>query len=91
MLRTFASCALAGALLVGGAARADNKSKAPAKTESKQPKVKTYNFGGLDVEGRLRTPQLLYFLNRMKSEFDTTTPDKRSFIPELKRTGEEMP
>ena len=38
----------------------------------------------------LKTPQLLYFLNRMKSEFDTTTPDKRSFIPELKRSTDEM-
>jgi hypothetical protein len=32
----------------------------------------------------------MYFLNRMKSEFDTTTPDKRSFIPELKRSTDEM-
>jgi hypothetical protein len=38
----------------------------------------------------LKTPQLLYFLNRMKSEFDTTAPDKRSFIPELKRSTDEM-
>jgi hypothetical protein len=53
-------------------------------------KEKTYNFGGLDIDGKLKTPQLLYFLNRMKSEFDTTTPDKRSFIPELKRSTEEM-
>jgi len=77
--------------VLDGGARADDK-KTPKKSdkEQKQPKVKTYNFGGLDVEGRLKTPQLLYFLNRMKSEFDTTTPDKRSFIPELKRTGEEM-
>ena len=47
-------------------------------------------FGGLDIDGKLKTPQLLYFLNRMKSEFDTTTPDKRSFIPELKRSTDEM-
>jgi hypothetical protein len=53
-------------------------------------KEKTYTFGGLDIDGKLKTPQLLYFLNRMKSEFDTTTPDKRSFIPELKRSTEEM-
>jgi hypothetical protein len=53
-------------------------------------KSKQYTFGGLDIDGRLKTPQLLYFLNRMKSEFDTTTPDKRSFIPELKRSTDEM-
>jgi hypothetical protein len=53
-------------------------------------KTKQYTFGGLDIDGKLKTPQLLYFLNRMKSEFDTTTPDKRSFIPELKRSTDEM-
>ncbi len=53
-------------------------------------KSKQYTFGGLDIDGKLKTPQLLYFLNRMKSEFDTTTPDKRSFIPELKRSTDEM-
>ncbi len=53
-------------------------------------KSKQYTFGGLDIDGKLKTPQLMYFLNRMKSEFDTTTPDKRSFIPELKRSTDEM-
>ncbi len=53
-------------------------------------KEKTYTFGGLDIDGKLKTPQLLYFLNRMKSEFDTTTPERRSFIPELKRSTDEM-
>jgi len=53
-------------------------------------KSKTYTFTGLDIDGKLKTPQLLYFLNRMKSEFDTTAPDKRSFIPELKRSTDEM-
>lgn len=53
-------------------------------------KTKQYTFGGLDIDGKLKTPQLMYFLNRMKSEFDTTTPDKRSFIPELKRSTDEM-
>jgi hypothetical protein len=53
-------------------------------------KSKQYTFGGLDIDGKLKTPQLLYFLNRMKSEFDTTAPDKRSFLPELKRSTDEM-
>ena len=53
-------------------------------------KSKQYTFGGLDIDGKLKTPQLLYFLNRMKSEFDTATPDKRSFLPELKRSTDEM-
>ena len=57
-----------------------------------QPKLKTktYSFGGLDIEGRLKTPQLLYFLSRMKTEFDTTIPKHRSFIPELQRSAREL-
>jgi hypothetical protein len=26
----------------------------------------------------------------MKSEFDTTTPDKKSFLPELQKSGDEL-
>ena len=98
--------ALVLGLLFGGTASADGpKKKAleagsaaapagkPAGNAAENPagkREKTYNFGGLDIDGKLKTPQLLYFLNRMKSEFDTTTPDKRSFIPELKRSTDEM-
>ncbi len=53
-------------------------------------KYKNYSFTGLDIDGKLKTPQLLYFLNRMKSEFDSTTPSSRSFLPELKRSTDEM-
>jgi len=63
---------------------------APAATGGGGEKSKTYTFTGLDIDGKLKTPQLLYFLNRMKSEFDTTTPEKRSFLPELKRSTEDM-
>ena len=82
------------ALLSGHAGAEPRKKPAekPAATAEKpgEKKEKTYTFGGLDIDGKLKTPQLLYFLNRMKSELDTTTPDKRSFIPELKRSTEEM-
>jgi hypothetical protein len=60
-----------------------------APTEPKQPKVKVYSFTGLDVEGKLKTPQLLYFLNRIKAEFDTSTLDKRSFMPELEASADD--
>jgi hypothetical protein len=83
--------------LLGFSGPALAKKKAPAATtdakpaaEGGAPKSKTYTFTGLDIDGKLKTPQLLYFLNRMKSEFDTTTPDKRSFMPELKRSTDEM-
>jgi hypothetical protein len=63
----------------------------PAPREPKEPKEKkarVYTFGALDVEGKLKTPQLLYFLNRVKLELDTTSPPKRSFIPELEKSSD---
>jgi hypothetical protein len=55
----------------------------------KAPKAKVYSFSGLDVEGKLKTPQLLYFLNRVKLELDTTSPEKRSFLKELEKTSDD--
>ena len=81
---------LLAALFAGRADAEPKKKPAPESNNKGAPKEKTYTFGGLDIDGKLKTPQLLYFLNRMKSEFDTTTPDKRSFIPELKRSTDEM-
>jgi hypothetical protein len=90
--------AVGAAALLGflGEARAQKKNKdkagsdMPPTTMQNGTKTKNYTFGGLDIDGKLKTPQLLYFLNRMKSEFDSTTPDKRSFVPELKRSTDEM-
>ena len=51
---------------------------------AKGPKV--MDFTGLDVEGKLRTPQLLYFLGRAQEELDRASLEKRSFMPELDRS-----
>lgn len=51
-------------------------------------KVKVFRFSGLDVEGRLKSPQLLYFLNRLRAEFDRPRLPHRSFIPELQRSAQ---
>ena len=52
-------------------------------------KTKTYTFGAMDVEGKLKTPQLLYFLDRVKLELDMSAPDKRSFIKELEKSADD--
>jgi len=65
-------------------------SGAPAKTaDGKTIKTKTYTFGAMDVEGKLKTPQLLYFLNRVKLELDMSAPDKRSFMKELAKSADD--
>jgi hypothetical protein len=50
-------------------------------------RARVHTFTGLDVEGKLKTPQLLYFRSRMKQELDTSTPERRSFMPELGATA----
>ena len=52
-------------------------------------KTKVFDFTGLELGGRLRTPQLLYFLDRAEQELDRAALEKRSFIPEMARSMEE--
>ncbi len=51
--------------------------------------VKVMEFSGLDIEGQLKTPQMLYFLNRMRAEFGRPRLPHRSFMPELERSTKE--
>ena len=60
-----------------------------AGTGGKKVTSKTYTFGAMDVEGKLKTPQLLYFLNRVKLELDMSAPDKRSFMKELQQSADD--
>lgn len=43
----------------------------------------------MDVEGKLKTPQLLYFLNRVKLELEMSAPDRRSFMKELDKSADD--
>jgi len=51
--------------------------------------AKVFDFTGLSLGGRMRTPQLLYFLDRADEELDRAALEKRSFIPEMARSMEE--
>ncbi|MCG5053445.1 MAG: hypothetical protein KA712_10840 [Myxococcales bacterium] len=69
-------------------AEANAEAKADGgKVEGKKAKVLT--FGAMDVEGKMRTPQLLFFLNRVKAELDSTTVLEKSFMKELDATAKE--
>lgn len=52
-------------------------------------KPKTYDFNALDLNGRMRSPQLLYFLERANEELERASLEKRSFIPHMVRSLEE--
>ena len=53
--------------------------------------VKVMEFSGLDIEGRLKSPQLLYFVNRVRAEFDRPRLPHRSFMPELESSTKKEP
>jgi hypothetical protein len=56
------------------------------KTEEAEQGVKTYTFGAEEVEGRMKSPQILYFLRRVRAEFDAEPLGHRSFLLELSDT-----
>lgn len=63
---------------------------APAKdTKDKKDKVKNFDFNALDLNGRMRTPQLLYFLERANEELERASLEKRSFIPTMVKSVED--
>ncbi len=58
--------------------------------ESKQTDAgSSYKFGELEIEGRLKTPQIVYFLRRVRAEFAAQDLGHRSFTGELKETRKE--
>lgn len=66
--------------------------KAPPKAEApKKIKEQNFNFDALGLNGRSRSPQLLYFLERANEELERASLEQRSFIPSLVKTVEEEP
>jgi hypothetical protein len=65
-------------------AKAEKAVKANVVEESADKEgVKTYKFKAVEVEGRLKSPQIIYFLRRVRAEFDAGLLGHRSFMPEL--------
>jgi hypothetical protein len=48
--------------------------------------TRVFRFGEVEVEGRLRNPQLVYFLRRVRAEFAAGDLGHRTFMRELSDT-----
>jgi hypothetical protein len=48
--------------------------------------ARVFRFGEIEIEGRLRSPQLVYFLRRVRAEFAAGDLGHRSFMRELSDT-----
>jgi hypothetical protein len=83
-------CALMIASAAPALAQKKKDPKPDKKEEKKAPdKDKVFDFTGIQFEGRLRTPQLLYFLDRAAEELERASLERRSFMPELVRSVDE--
>jgi hypothetical protein len=51
--------------------------------------TRVFRFGEMEIEGRLKNPQLVFFLRRVRAEFAAGTLGHRSFMPELERTRQD--
>lgn len=51
--------------------------------------ARVFRFGEVEVEGRLKSPQIVYFLRRVRAEFAAGDLGHRSFMSELGETKKE--
>lgn len=51
--------------------------------------TQVFKFKELDIEGRLKSPQLVYFLRRVRAEFAAGDLGHRSFMREMSETRKE--
>ncbi|HSO32804.1 MAG TPA: hypothetical protein VLT33_09810 [Labilithrix sp.] len=51
--------------------------------------TRVFRFGEVEVEGRLKSPQIVYFLRRVRAEFAAGDLGHRSFMRELSETRNE--
>lgn len=61
----------------------DKETNSSVKVKEDKEGVKTYKFETVEVEGRLKSPQVIYFLRRVRAEFEAGALGHRSFLGEL--------
>jgi hypothetical protein len=73
----------------GASPTSDDSGSKKSSKKGGEPKTKNFDFNALDLNGRTRTPQLLYFLERANEELERASLEKRSFIPTMVKSVDE--
>jgi len=66
--------------------KVDGGSSESVSTRTLDGGAKVFRFGELEIEGRLKNPQLVFFLRRVRAEFAAGDLGHRSFLRELDET-----
>lgn len=73
----------------GGTSGGAPSKGAVSETKTGDGGAKVFRFGEVEVEGRLKSPQIVYFLRRVRAEFAAGDLGHRSFMRELDETKNE--
>jgi bacillopeptidase F (M6 metalloprotease family) len=69
--------------------RTVTKDAGATETKTLDGGTRVFRFGEVEVEGRLKSPQIVYFLRRVRAEFAAGDLGHRSFVHELSETRNE--
>lgn len=70
-------------------AGADDAAAGVAEQKTADGGTRVFRFDEVEVEGRLKSPQIVYFLRRVRAELAMTDLGHRSFMGELHETKSE--
>ncbi len=77
-----------GAMLVGAPVRAEEPAAARPAEDSASGPTKFYDFGELDLKGKIAKPTVLYTNAKERATFERLFVLKRSLLPELVRSAQ---
>jgi hypothetical protein len=79
----------APAVLAPGSPGAGSVDAGLLETRTLDGGTRVFKFKELDIEGRLKSPQLVYFLRRVRAEFGAQELGHRPFLREMSETRKE--
>jgi hypothetical protein len=83
------STALAALPATAPAAAAADAGSGVVESKTLDGGTHVFKFSELDIEGRLKSPQLIYFLRRVRAEFSAGDLGHRTFMREMSETRKE--